>query len=84
MKDDNTLIPTDETNITDMIYTIRGKQVMLDSDLAGLYRVTTGNLNKAMKRNVARFPERFCFQITESYMISPANHREQSSGSSKT
>lgn len=64
MKDDNTLIPTDETNITDMIYTIRGKQVMLDSDLAGLYRVTTGNLNKAMKRNVARFPERFCFQIT--------------------
>ena len=65
MKDDNTLIPTDETHITDMIYTIRGKQVMLDSDLAGLYRVTTGNLNKAMKRNVARFPERFCFQITE-------------------
>ena len=44
MKDDNTLIPIDETNITDMIYTIRGKQVMLDSDLAGLYRVTTGNL----------------------------------------
>ena len=65
MKDDNTLIPTDETHITDMIYTIRGKQVMLDSDLAGLYQVTTGNLNKAMKRNVARFPERFCFQITE-------------------
>ena len=65
MKDDNTLIPTDETHITDMIYTIRGKQVMLDSDLAGLYRVTTGNLNKAMKRNIARFPERFCFQITE-------------------
>ncbi len=32
MKDDNTLIPTDETNITDIIYTIRGKQVMLDSD----------------------------------------------------
>ena len=44
MKDDNTLIPIDETNITDMIYTIRGKQVMLDSDLASLYRVTTGNL----------------------------------------
>ena len=65
MKDDNTLIPIDETNITDMIYTIRGKQVMLDSDLAGLYQVTTGNLNKAMKRNVARFPEHFCFQLTE-------------------
>lgn len=65
MKDDNTLIPIDETNITDMIYTIRGKQVMLDSDLAGLYQVTTCNLNKAMKRNFARFPERFCFQLTE-------------------
>ena len=65
MKDENTLIPIDETNIIDMIYTIRGKQVMLDSDLAILYQVTTGNLNKAMKRNVARFPERFCFQLTE-------------------
>ena len=65
MKDDNTLIPIDETNITDIIYTIRGKQVMLDSDLAILYQVKTGNLNKAMKRNVARFPERFCFQLTE-------------------
>ena len=65
MKDENTLIPIDEINITDIIYTIRGKQVMLDSDLAGLYQVTTGNLNKAMKRNVARFPERFCFQLTE-------------------
>ncbi|TCP12702.1 ORF6N domain-containing protein [Bisgaardia hudsonensis] len=38
---------------------------MLDSDLAKLYQVTTGNLNKAMKRNAARFPERFCFQLTE-------------------
>ncbi|MFC4805206.1 ORF6N domain-containing protein [Filifactor villosus] len=65
MKDENTLMPIDETNITDMIYTIRGKQVMIDSDLASLYHVTTGNLNKAMKRNVARFPERFCFQLTE-------------------
>ena len=38
---------------------------MIDSDLAGLYQVTTGNLNKAMKRNSARFPEQFCFQLTE-------------------
>ena len=38
---------------------------MIDSDLAGLYQVTTGNLNKAMKRNTARFPEQFCFQLTE-------------------
>lgn len=79
MKDDNTLIPIEETNITDMIYTIRGKQVMLDSDLAGLYQVTTGNLNKAMKRNVARFPERFCFQLTE---VEYRNMRFQNGSSS--
>ena len=61
MKDENTLIPIDETNIPDMIYTIRGQQVMIYSDLAGLYQVTTGNLNKAMKRNLSRFPEHFVF-----------------------
>lgn len=38
---------------------------MVDSDLAELYKVTTGNLNKAMKRNLSRFPEHFCFQLTE-------------------
>ncbi len=38
---------------------------MIDSDLAALYKVTTGNLNKAMKRNISRFPESFCFQLTE-------------------
>ena len=65
MKDENTLIPIDETNIPDMIYTIWVRYVMIDSDLAGLYQVTTGNLNKAMKRNAARFPEQFCFQLTE-------------------
>lgn len=64
MKDENTLIHIEETSITNLIYTFRGKQVILDSDLAALYQVTTGNLNKAMKRNVARFPESFCFQLT--------------------
>lgn len=48
-----------------LIYVIRGKQIMLDSDLAMLYRVETGNLNKAMKRNQKRFPEEFCFQLTK-------------------
>ena len=38
---------------------------MVDSDLAKLYQVTTGNLNKAVKRNLSRFPEHFCFQLTE-------------------
>lgn len=46
------------------IYVIRGKKVMLDIDLALLYNVTTGNLNKAVKRNQKRFPEDFMFQLT--------------------
>ncbi len=51
-------------NIKNLIYTIRGKQVMLDSDVAMLYHYETKNINKAMKRNINRFPEDFCFQLT--------------------
>src|SRR5690554_3152820 len=51
--------------IKNLIYTIRGKQVMLDNDLASLYQVETKNLNRAVKRNIERFPESFCFQLTE-------------------
>ncbi|MGJ1204679.1 ORF6N domain-containing protein [Sphingobacterium lactis] len=51
--------------IENLIYTIRGKQVMLDSDLAKLYQVETKNLNKAVKRNIERFPQSFCFKLTE-------------------
>ena len=54
-----------ENAIRNLIYVVRGQQVMLDSDLAMLYQVETGNLNKAMKRNVNRFPEDFCFQLTK-------------------
>ena len=65
MKDNNAIIPMEETSITNLIYTIRGKQVMLDSDLAILYRVETRVFNQAVKRNSNRFPERFFFQLTE-------------------
>ena len=51
--------------ITSKIYLIRDRKVMLDEDLAELYGVTTGNLNKAVSRNVARFPEDFMFQVTK-------------------
>lgn len=51
--------------IKNLIYTIRGKQVMLDSDVAMLYHYETKNVNKAVKRNIDRFPEEFCFQLTE-------------------
>ncbi len=51
--------------ISNLIYSIRGKQVIRDSDLASLYQVQTKNLNKAVKRNNERFPVSFCFQLTE-------------------
>ncbi len=47
------------------IYNFRGKNVMLDSDLAELYGVETFNLNKAVKRNIERFPEDFMFQLSD-------------------
>ncbi|MCC6544536.1 MAG: ORF6N domain-containing protein [Nitrospirae bacterium] len=50
--------------IESKILIIRGKKVMLDRDLAILYGVTTGNLNKTVKRNIKRFPEDFMFQLT--------------------
>lgn len=50
--------------IKNKIYTIRGIQVMLDSDLAEIYEVETKRLNEAVKRNTERFPETFCFQLT--------------------
>jgi len=55
------LIP--EGRIVEKIYLIRSMKVMLDRDLAELYEVTTGNLNKAVKRNIKRFPEDFMFQL---------------------
>ena len=51
--------------ISSKIYLIREKKIMLDKDLATLYGVTTGNLNKAVKRNVKRFPDDFMFQLTK-------------------
>jgi hypothetical protein len=51
--------------ITSKIYLIRDKKVILDKDLAELYGVTTGNLNKAVSRNIARFPDDFMFQLTK-------------------
>lgn len=54
----------DLINITNVIYEIRGYKVILDRDLAAMYGTTTGNLNKAVKRNIGRFPEDFMFKLT--------------------
>ncbi len=48
-----------------MIHTVHGQQVMLDSDLAELYGVLTGNLSKAASRNAKRFPEDFRFRLSK-------------------
>lgn len=51
--------------VVSKILTIKGKRVILDRDLAQLYGVLTKNLNKAVKRNIERFPEDFMFQLTK-------------------
>ena len=56
---------TDLQLIQSKIYEIRSVRVMLDYDLAELYQVTTGNLNKAVKRNIKRFPPDFMFQLSK-------------------
>lgn len=63
MEDNLGVISNEE--IKSLIYTIRGKQVMLDSDVAMLYGYKTKALNLSVKRNIERFPEEFCFQLTQ-------------------
>ena len=64
MEKSKEIISLDASDIKNRIFTIRGKQVMLDSDLAEYFGTMTGNVNRAMKRNSKRFPESFCFQLT--------------------
>ena len=59
------MINTNIDEIKNLIYTIRGKQVMLDSDVARLFKYETKDLNRNVKNNIDRFPEYYCFQLTE-------------------
>ena len=68
-KDGTNMIDYTTENIKNLIYTIRGKQVMLDSDMAMLYHCETRIINQAVKRNIERFPERFCFKLNEIEVI---------------
>ena len=67
MENENLIIKDDISNekIKNLIYTIRGKQVMLDSDVARLFDYATKDLNRNVKNNIERFPEYYCFQLTE-------------------
>lgn len=64
---ENSIILKETENIENLIYEIRGKQVMLDSDLAKLYECKNGTktVNLAVKRNINKFPEKYCFQLSE-------------------
>lgn len=65
MVGDKALVMVYDRKIQSMIYTFRGRQVMIDRDLAYLYNVETKALNQAVKRNISRFPESFRFQISD-------------------
>ena len=64
---DSNIVKYEANNIRNLIYYIRGKQVILDRDLAELYNCKNGTktINQAVKRNIERFPERFMFQLSE-------------------
>ena len=63
MRDPKSSVPAER--IEQAILLIRGQKVMLDRDLAELYGVTTGNLNKAVNRNLDRFPNDFMLELTK-------------------
>ena len=58
--------PLMELDVEKMIRVVRGKQVLLDRDIATLYGVETRVINQAVKRNIERFPDRYCFQLEKS------------------
>lgn len=64
-----TINPLADTEVGKMIQIIRDKQVLLDRDLATLYGVETRRINEQVKRNIERFPEDFCFQLSKAEVV---------------
>lgn len=69
--------------IQNKIYEIRGQRVMLDFDLAELYRIETKNLKKAVRRNLERFPSDFMFELNNSEFNSLKNSMKFQNGTSR-
>jgi|SRR3989344_5001374 len=78
---ENKLIILNDDEIKNKIYSIRGLQVILDEDLAELYKVKTKRLNEQVKRNIERFPREFMFQLTDSEFDSLRSQFETSKNS---
>ena len=81
----NNLVEVKQVNIEDLIYEIRGKQVMLDSDLAKLYNCVNGTkeINQAVKNNVEKFPERFSWRLTDdesSFLVKCFDQKRETRG----
>lgn len=73
MADSTEVISTfSQDDIRSKIYTIRGVQVMLDSDLAEIYGYETKNFNRQVKNNIDKFPDDMMFQLTKNVICTPA------------
>ena len=69
--------PLVESGVEKMIQIVRGKQVLLDRDIATLYGVETRAINQAVKRNVERFPDRYCFQLEKGELGFLKSHKKK-------
>lgn len=79
----NEIMIKENIQIEDLIYEVHGKQVMLDSDLAKLYGTQTRRINEAVARNVEKFPDRYCFKISEKEYNSLKSQIATSKGGSR-
>ena len=79
----NEIIEKEEMKIEDMIYEIRGKQVILDSDVAKLYCVETKRINEAVRRNSLKFPQRYSFILTNkesNFLVAFCDQKKETRG----
>ena len=79
----NKVIKKEIIDIENMIYEVRGVEIMIDSDLANLYHVETKRINEAVKNNPEKFPERYLFRITETEYFSLKSKNSTSKGGSR-
>lgn len=79
----NTLFYKDNIRVENLIYEIDGKQVIIDDDLARLYETETKRINEAVYRNKDKFPERYCFRISENDYNILKSHNATSKGGSR-